>query len=107
MTFWIPYDSGPRTALGPANCYTVFMFTAGLIGFFAVDRIHGRVAGKTCRRSIYLFMLCISLITKIEIDGKCCHGHSNHELKVDVDILIQIRKHVDALFLRDRHNMNK
>jgi hypothetical protein len=39
-------------------------------------------------------------MTKIEIEGKCCHGHSNHELKVNTVILIQIIKHVDALFLK-------
>jgi hypothetical protein len=42
-------------------------------------------------------------MTKIEIEGKCCHGHSNHELKANAVILIQIMKHVDALFLRDIH----
>jgi hypothetical protein len=46
-------------------------------------------------------------MTKIEIEGKCCHGHSNHELKGNAVILIQIIKHVDALFMRDIHNMNK
>jgi hypothetical protein len=64
-------------------------------------------AGKTCKRSVYLFLLWISLMTKIEIEKQCCHGHSNYELKVNAVILIQIIKHVDALFLRDIHNMNK
>jgi hypothetical protein len=40
---------------------------------------------------------------KIEIEGKYCHGHSNHELKLNNVILIQITKHVDAFFLRDIH----
>jgi hypothetical protein len=46
-------------------------------------------------------------MTKIEIEGKCCHGHSNHELEVNAVILIQIIKHIDALFLREIYNMNK
>jgi hypothetical protein len=46
-------------------------------------------------------------MTKIEIEGKCCHGHSNHESKVNAVIPIQIIKHVDVLFLREKHNMNK
>jgi hypothetical protein len=46
-------------------------------------------------------------MTKIEIEGKCCHGHSNHELKVRAAILIRIIKHVDVLFLRYTHNMSK
>jgi hypothetical protein len=46
-------------------------------------------------------------MTKTEIEGKCYHVHSNHELKINAAILIQIIKHVDAVFLRDIHNMNK
>jgi hypothetical protein len=65
------------------------------------------VAGKTCRRSVYVFILWISLMTKIEIERKCCHGHSNHELNVNAVIVIQIIRHIDALFLRDIQNMNK
>jgi hypothetical protein len=42
-------------------------------------------------------------MTKVEIEGKCCHSHSNTELKVNVVIMIQIIKHVDALFLRAIH----
>jgi hypothetical protein len=37
-------------------------------------------AGKTCTRFVYLFILCTSVMTKIEIEWKCSHGHSNHEL---------------------------
>jgi hypothetical protein len=40
------------------------------------------VTRKTCRRSGFLFTLCIALMTKTEIERKCCHGHSNHELKI-------------------------
>jgi hypothetical protein len=58
----------------------------------------GSSGRKTCRQSIYLFMLGTSLRTKIEIEGKCCHGHSNHELNVNAVIMIQTIKHVDALF---------
>jgi hypothetical protein len=65
------------------------------------------VVGKTWRWFVYGFILCISLMTKTEIEGKYCHGHSNHELKVNTVILIQIIKHIDALVLRDIHNMNK
>jgi hypothetical protein len=46
-------------------------------------------------------------MTKIEIEGRYCHGHSNHELKINAVILIQNMKHGDALFLRDMHNMGK
>jgi hypothetical protein len=46
-------------------------------------------------------------MTKIEIEKKCCHGHSNHELKVNAVILIQIIEHVDTLFLKDIYNLNK
>jgi hypothetical protein len=46
-------------------------------------------------------------MTKIEIEGKCCHDHSNYELKVNAIIMIQIIKYVDAIFLNDMHNMNK
>jgi hypothetical protein len=37
---------------------------------------------------------------KIEIEGKCYHNHSNHELNGNAVILIQIIKHGGALFLR-------
>jgi hypothetical protein len=37
-------------------------------------------------------------MTKIKIEGKCCHVHRNHELKVNAVILIQIIKYVDTLF---------
>jgi hypothetical protein len=46
-------------------------------------------------------------MTKIEIEGKCCHEHSNYELTVSAVILIQIIKHVDAFFLRDTCKLNK
>jgi hypothetical protein len=46
-------------------------------------------------------------MTKIEIEKKCRHGHSNHELKVNTVIPIQNIKHADSPFLRDIHNMNK
>jgi hypothetical protein len=55
----------------------------------------------------FLCSYCVYLMTKIEIDGKCRHDNSNHELKGNAVILIQIIKHVDSLFLRDIHNMNK
>jgi hypothetical protein len=42
-------------------------------------------------------------MTKIETEWNGYHGHSNHKLKVNTVILIQIIKHVDALFLRDIH----
>jgi hypothetical protein len=45
-------------------------------------------------------------LIKIEIEWKCCHGHSNHELEINAFILIQIIKHVDALFLRDIHDID-
>jgi hypothetical protein len=73
------------------------------------DTVTGKHAdpGKTWRQSVYLFILCISLMTKIGIEGKCCHVHSNHELKINTVILVQIIKHRDALFLREIYNMNK
>jgi hypothetical protein len=46
-------------------------------------------------------------MTKIEIEGKWSHDHSNHELKLNAVIMIQIIKHGEALFLRGIHNMNK
>jgi hypothetical protein len=42
-------------------------------------------------------------MTKIEIEGKYGHNNSNHELKVNAVILIQIIKYLDALCLRDIH----
>jgi hypothetical protein len=57
--------------------------------------------------TVYLFIMYIDRMTKIEIEGKCYDGDSNHELKVNAVILIEIIKHVKSLFLRDIHNMNK
>jgi hypothetical protein len=34
---------------------------------------------------------------KIEIEGKCCHGHSNHELKVSTTIFIQMREEFETM----------
>jgi hypothetical protein len=93
--------------------YLLLLVYAVLVFFFRSPWLIRRtascitVAGKTRRRSVYFFILCISLMTKIEIEGKCCHGHSNHELQVNAVIMIQIIKHVDALFLRDIHDTNK
>jgi hypothetical protein len=43
-------------------------------------------------------------VTHDEIEIKArCHGYSNHEFKGNAVILVQIIKHVDALFLRDIH----
>jgi hypothetical protein len=42
-------------------------------------------------------------MTKIKIEWKYRHGHSSHEFKINVVIMIQIIKHVDTLFLRDLH----
>jgi hypothetical protein len=53
---------------------------------------------KNIRGSVYFFIPWISLMWKIEIEGKCYHGHSNHELKVNTVILIQIIKQIHALF---------
>jgi hypothetical protein len=76
-------------------------------GILRLSRRSSYSGRKTSRRSIYLFILWISLMTKTEIERKCCHGYSNHGLKVNVAILIQIIKHIDGLFLRDVHNMNQ
>jgi hypothetical protein len=36
-------------------------------------------------------------MTKIEIEGKSCHGHSNHELKVNATIFIQMREEFETV----------
>jgi hypothetical protein len=56
------------------------------------------VAGKDVDDPLSFFILWRSLMTKIEVEGKCCHDHSNHELKVNAVILIQIIKRVGAFF---------
>jgi hypothetical protein len=83
-----------RAFIGPARCH---IWSLHLIASVQWQEKHVD-AGKPCKRSVVLFILCISLITKIEIVGKCCRGHSNHELKQNAAILIQITKNIDALF---------
>jgi hypothetical protein len=34
---------------------------------------------------------------KIEIEDKCCHGHSNHELKVNATNFIQMREEFETM----------
>jgi hypothetical protein len=54
--------------------------------------------------TIRLFIQIVNVThDEIEIEWKCCHGNSNHELKVNAVILIQIIKQVDTLFLRNIH----
>jgi hypothetical protein len=36
-------------------------------------------------------------MTKIEIEGKCCHGDSNHELKVNTAIFVQMREEFETM----------
>jgi hypothetical protein len=59
----------------------------------------GRKNMETIRGLIHI----VNVTTKIEIEGKWCHGHSNHETKVNAVILIQIIKYVEAFFLKDMH----
>jgi hypothetical protein len=36
-------------------------------------------------------------MTKIEIERKWCHGHLNHELKINATIFIQMREEFETM----------
>jgi hypothetical protein len=71
--------------------------TKAMMGLTVTELSFGDSGTKTCRRYVYLFRLEMSFMTKIEIEGKCCHGYSNQELMVNVTMAIQMREEFETM----------